>query len=81
MHLTFCLDQPLDIWVVLRLAKWNIRWAPLPTHTRGTLGTAQLKFVALVTIKHDLPVICDFLDVRTVVVEPHVTYQQNLPIF
>ena len=48
---------------------------PLSTDTGGSLGSAQLEPVALVTVEYDLPVVGDLLHVGPVVVQPHVAHQ------
>ena len=54
------------------------RRTPLSSNTGGSLCSAQLEPVSLVTVEYDLSVVGDLLDVRSVVVQPHVAHQQDL---
>ena len=72
--------QPLDGRVVLPDAGRQDGRTPLSPHTGGSLRSAQLQPVALVTVEYDLPVVGDLLDVGPVVVEAHVAHQEYLAV-
>ena len=66
--------------MVLRLTFWYLLGTPVPVNTSGTLGSAQLQLVSLLTVKQDLSVVGDLLHVRPVVVEAHVAHKEYLAV-
>ena len=53
---------------------------PLPRHTGGSGGSWLYHAVASVTLEHDLPAVLDLPDVWPVLVQSHVTYQEDLAV-